>query len=85
VDRYLSEMEIPIQMHPGSQPDVFTLSFHRPLSTYFKLLGDNGLVVNILEEWTSHRKNLPGRNQKAENLSREEIPMFLCLGAVKCN
>ena len=83
VDHYMTPIEIPIQMHPGSKPDVLTWTYHRPLTDYFKTLTRNGFLVNIFEEWVSHRQNNPGKNQKAENISRLEIPMFLCLGAIK--
>jgi len=83
VDKYMSEMKIPIQMHPGDAPDVYTWTFHRPLSEYFDLLGSTGFTVNKLEEWVSRRKSLPGSKAKAENVSREEIPLFLAVGAIK--
>ena len=83
IDRYMSEMKIPIQMHPGSRPDVYTWTFHRPLSSYFGALTANGLFVNKLEEWVSGRESLPGKKARAENLSRKEIPLFLAISAVK--
>jgi hypothetical protein len=36
-----------------------------------------------MEEWVSQRKSLPGKTSKMENMSREEIPMFLSILAVK--
>lgn len=83
VDRYMSSMKIPIKMHPGYNPDLVTWTFHRPLSEYFENLNKNNFTVASLEEWTSHRKNQPGKNQEAENRSREEIPLFLAVLAVK--
>jgi ubiquinone/menaquinone biosynthesis C-methylase UbiE len=32
VDHYLSPLKIPIYTHPGSSPDLYTWTFHRPLS-----------------------------------------------------
>ncbi|MFH1386418.1 MAG: class I SAM-dependent methyltransferase [bacterium] len=83
VDSYLSEQKIPIQMHPGHNPDVYTWTFHRPLVKYFNTLNNAGLAVTKLEEWVSHRTSKPGANQRAENRSRSEIPMFIAIGAVK--
>lgn len=83
VDRYMTEMKIPIQMHPGEAPDVYTWTFHRPLSAYFEQLTSSGFVVTKLEEWVSRRKSLPGAKARAENISREEIPLFLAIRAIK--
>jgi ubiquinone/menaquinone biosynthesis C-methylase UbiE len=81
IDSYISEMKIPIQMHPGYNPNIHTWTFHRPISAYVKLLAENGFAVNQLEEWTSHRKSLVGAKQRAEDRARDEIPIFLALGA----
>lgn len=83
VDRYLSEMKLPIQMHPGSDPSAVTWSFHRPLQLYFKLFAKNALAVVRLEEWTSHTKTPHGPRAEAENRARVEFPMFMCLELIK--
>jgi ubiquinone/menaquinone biosynthesis C-methylase UbiE len=83
VDRYMTPLKIPIQMHPGSAPNIHTWTFHRPLTEYFGALNKYGFVVNKLEEWVSQRKSRPGKIARAENMSREEIPMFLAIEAVK--
>jgi len=83
IDSYMSEMKIPIKMHPGYNPGVQTWTFHRPLAVYFKTLAENGLTVNQLEEWISHRKSLPGSTKRTEDRSRNEIPLFLALQASK--
>ncbi|MBI5399552.1 class I SAM-dependent methyltransferase [Candidatus Saganbacteria bacterium] len=83
IDSYISEMKIPIQMHPGAAPDVHTWSFHRPLEKYFGEFHKNRLLVSQLEEWTSHRQSLPGSVARRENRARQEIPLFLALAAVK--
>jgi hypothetical protein len=83
IDSYMSEMKIPIKMHPGSDPNVQTWTFHRPLEVYFKALTENGLVVDRLEEWTSHRSSLPGTTKKMEDRSRNEIPLFLAFRTFK--
>lgn len=83
IDRYMTELKIPIQMHPGAAPNVHTWTFHRPLSAYFDKLNSYGFNINKLEEWVSQRKSKPGAKAKAENASREEIPLFLAISAVK--
>lgn len=61
VDRYLSELKVPIDMHPGQKSGGGqTLSFHRPLQSYFKALGKAGFGVVGMEEWNSHKKSEPG-------------------------
>ena len=48
VDSYLSQSKVKIQMHPGANPSDYTISFHRPLQFYFKLLGKNRFCVSRL-------------------------------------
>ncbi len=79
VDRYLSELKVPIAMHPGKTSTTYTTSFHRPLQSYFKALGKAGLAVIGMEEWNSHKKSEPGPRAAAEDIARKEIPLFLCL------
>ena len=83
IDRYMTEMKIPIQMHPGASPNIHTWTFHRPLSVYFDQLNSHGFAVNKIEEWVSQRKSKPGAKARAENMAREEIPLFLAISAVK--
>lgn len=79
VDRYLSELKVPIDMHPGQRSGGGqTLSFHRPLQSYFKALGKAGFGVVGMEEWNSHKKSEPGPRAVAEDRARKEIPLFLC-------
>ncbi len=79
VDRYLSEMKVPIAMHPGKASGPVTTSFHRPLQSYMKALGKAGFSVTGMEEWNSHKKSEPGPRGAAEDRARKEIPLFLCL------
>lgn len=83
LDAYLSESKEPIRMHPGDNPGEKTLSFHRPLQFYFKVLNKNGLLVSKLEEWTSHKLSEPGPKKEAEDRARHEFPLFLFLEATK--
>lgn len=81
VDLYMSEHEIPIQAHPGSAPGVKTLSYHRPLQSSIAALTKAGFVIDGLEEWVSHRESDSGPRARAENRSRNEIPMFMAIRA----
>ncbi|MDO8581843.1 MAG: class I SAM-dependent methyltransferase [bacterium] len=81
IDEYLSESRTNIQMHPGENPTATTVSFHRPLQWYVKLLAKHGFAVTRLEEWISNKKSQKGPRQKAEDTARKEIPLFLFLEA----
>ena len=83
IDRYQSELKIPIQTHPGSAPSEITWTFHRSLQDYVRALVESGFVVDALEEWISPRESQPGPRARAENLAREEFPMFLAIRAVR--
>lgn len=87
IDAYLSETEEAIDMHPGKTAEgaapTKTVSFHRPLQWYFKLLGKHGFAVDRLEEWISDRKSDSGPRAGAENRARHEFPLFMYLRAKK--
>jgi ubiquinone/menaquinone biosynthesis C-methylase UbiE len=84
VDAYISESKVKIDMTPGSKDDKkFTVSFHRPLQVYVKALSKHGLAITGLQEWVSHRKSEKGPRQKAEDISRKEIPLFLAFETTK--
>jgi ubiquinone/menaquinone biosynthesis C-methylase UbiE len=82
IDRYMTPMSIPIQSQPskGAQ-SAQTISFHRPISEYVRLLKEAGFVVTALEEWCSDKKSVGG-NSRMENRAREEFPLFLTLCAM---
>ena len=82
-DSYLSESAHEIRMHPGSAPDVVTMSYHRPLQLYMKELAKHGFVLAGLEEWISHRMSEKGPRAAAEDRARKEFPLFLMLNARK--
>ncbi len=83
IDEYMTESKIKIDMTPGNKTDKkWTVSFHRPLQFYFKLLNKSGLNVSRLEEWISHKESGAGGRKKAEDKSRKEIPMFMAIEAV---
>ncbi len=83
IDEYLTESKAKIEMHPGKGSGKSSLSFHRPLQSYFKQLSKHGFLVRRLEEWISNKKSQPGLRAKAENKARHEIPLFLCIEGVK--
>ena len=83
LDRYLSESSYAIQMHPGSDPGVTTLSYHRPLQLYIKEFAKHGFALTSLEEWISHRVSEKGPRAEAEDRARKEFPLFLMLKTQK--
>jgi ubiquinone/menaquinone biosynthesis C-methylase UbiE len=86
VEKYLSESMLNMDMNPGEKMQKnkkYTVSFHRPLQSYFKNFNISGFQVSKLEEWISNRKSQNGPRQKAEDVARKEIPMFMCIEAVK--
>ena len=83
VEGYLSSTKNTIVMHPGLKDSEETLSYHRSLQDFFKSLNKSGFAVSRLEEWISHKKSEAGPRQKAEDLARKEIPLFLMLEAKK--
>jgi ubiquinone/menaquinone biosynthesis C-methylase UbiE len=83
IDRYMSSMTIPIQMHPGkggSSPQ--TVSFHHPLSAYSSWLKEAGFTIDLIDEWCSNKVS-EGKAAKMENRSRAEIPLFMAILASK--
>lgn len=80
LDKYMSESKSEILMHPGqAENSEKTVSFHRPLQHYFKLIANAGLAVTRLEEWISHKSSETGPRKIAEDQARHEFPLFLCL------
>ena len=83
VEGYLSRTTNSIVMNPGIKNSKETISYHRSLQDFFKALSKHNLVVTRLEEWISHKKSQTGPRQKAEDLARKEIPLFMMLEATK--
>ena len=83
IDRYMSPMNIPIQVHPSKgEKSVDTLSFHFPLSDYCRFLNEAGFTIDLIDEWCSDKVS-EGGAAKMENRSREEIPLFMAILARK--
>ncbi|MES2199926.1 MAG: class I SAM-dependent methyltransferase [Chlamydiota bacterium] len=83
VDRYYRSMLIPIQLHPsqGAQ-SATTPSFHHPLSCWTLWLHEAGFAIEWIEEWCSDKVST-GKHARREDVSREEIPLFLTITAFK--
>ena len=75
-------MEIPIRMNPSDPQSQQTMSYHRPISDYSKMLYDSGFLIEKIEEWTSDKESV-GRAGRMENRARAEIPLFMAIKAVK--
>jgi ubiquinone/menaquinone biosynthesis C-methylase UbiE len=86
-DRYLLPRKTPIVTHPGRTAGKgageYTWSFHKPIESYVKSLRNAGMLVDAIEEWAGHKKSTSGPRAAAENVAREEIPMFMAIRAVK--
>lgn len=83
VNRYLSSLKIPIDIHPGekeNQSKNLTWSFHHSLQDYSQMLHQAGFVIEKIEEWASDKESV-GRVAKMENRARNEIPLFMAIQA----
>jgi len=82
IDKYMSPMEIPINMNPSDRNSPITMSYHYPITDYSKMLKEAGFVIEEIEEWTSDKES-EGRAGRMENRSRAEIPLFMAIVAKK--
>lgn len=83
VDRYLTPLPVPMKALPGKDTQATTRSFHRPLQAYINGLAEHGLWTDRLEELPGHKLATGTTSIRAENLARQEIPLFLGLRARK--
>lgn len=85
IDSYMTESKAKIEMHPSMRfrASPHTITFHRPLQYYFKILGNAGFAVSRLEEWISSKRSEPGQRAAAENRARKEFPLFLFMEIIK--
>jgi ubiquinone/menaquinone biosynthesis C-methylase UbiE len=86
IDSYMSDQTIKIDMSPSqsdSNKKKYTISFHRPLQSYFKSLNKSGFCTTRLEEWISHKVSQKGPRSAEEDRVRKEIPLFMCIEATK--
>lgn len=84
VEKYLSEIAIPIELSPfkansKEHKPITTVTFHRSLQWYMKAFRNAGFAITTIEEWNSHKKSQPGPRQHAEDAARKEIPMFMAI------
>lgn len=79
VNSYMTEHKIPIDMNPGKAAKQHTLSFHRPLQNYIKVMAKYGLYTTRLEEWISHKLAQQGPHFNLSEEMRKEIPLFMCI------
>lgn len=82
IDKYMSQMSIPINTNPSDRNSAVTWSYHFPISDYSHMLKDSGLLIESIEEWTSDKES-EGRSAKMENRSRSEFPLFMAIVARK--
>lgn len=82
VNKYMSYMEIPINMNPSDRNSELTWSYHYPISEITKMLTTNDLLISGIEEWTSDKQSV-GTASKMENAARNEFPLFMALVAIK--
>ncbi len=86
IEKYLSEIMTKIEMNPGEKNiklKTYTYSFHRSLQDYFAAMDKEHFLVRRLEEWVSNKESEKGPRKNAEDTSRKEIPMFMCIEAIK--
>jgi ubiquinone/menaquinone biosynthesis C-methylase UbiE len=80
IEGYMRPKVVGITAHPGKTDSVETVSYHYPLSAYVENMADNGLGIEVMEEWVSNKKSEGGRARE-EDVAREEFPLFMCLVA----
>ena len=87
VDKYMTARTQDIVMNPGQVSSgvkaITTQTHHRPMGAYINAMCASGMMVDVVEEWSSKRTSQPGPRAKAENTAREEIPMFMAIRAIK--
>jgi ubiquinone/menaquinone biosynthesis C-methylase UbiE len=84
INRYMSDLKIPINMNPGDRNSKFTWSYHYPLTRIVKMITKHGLFIEDIDELVSNKQS-EGKNSKMENLARNEFPLFMTILAVKNN
>ncbi len=79
IDRYMSNMEIPIAMQPskGSKTET-TYSYHNPLTFFSELFSKHHLMIKELKELCSNKKS-EGGSKKMEDRARDEFPLFIVM------
>ncbi|MDP3057980.1 MAG: class I SAM-dependent methyltransferase [bacterium] len=87
INQYLTSKKVDIETHPGQkargEESPIVHHFHRPLQAYINTLGNAGMYIDHLEEWTSHKTDQEGPKKAAMDRSRKEIPLFMAIRARK--
>ncbi len=86
VYKYKNQHAIKIDMNPGnknSKTKVYTTTFHRPFEEYLNTFTKAGLTFSFMKEICSNKVSQIGLRKNAEDLARNEIPMFLFLEFIK--
>lgn len=78
IDRYLTPLDVPMKTHGNRS----TWSHHRPLQDYVSAMAGAGLAIDAMRE-VAVEDVLGAQLTKPERAARREIPLFLCLRAVK--
>jgi len=79
VDRYLTPLMPPMKRYGDRGA---TRSYHRPLEMYVNGLSEQGLLIEQIREIPTFVRQGKGQRTHAEQLSDEEIPLFLGIRAV---
>lgn len=82
INKYMSNMEIPINMNPSDKNSELTWSYHFPISVISNMLTTNGMLIKSIEEWTSDKQSV-GTASKMENAARNEFPLFMAILAIQ--
>lgn len=82
INKYMSNMEIPINMNPSDRNSELTWSYHYPISKITDMLNSRGLLISKIEEWNSDKTSV-GSASKMENAARSEFPLFMAILAKK--
>ena len=81
IDRYLTSLDVPMKEYGHGRGA--TRSYHRPLAAYINGLGQNGLLVDRIDEIPASEAIAGLARSRAERAAHAEIPLFLGLRAVK--
>lgn len=81
IDRYLTPLPVPLKSY-GERGGV-SRSYHRPLQEYINGLGAVGFAVDRMTEIPTYKSAPSGPRANAVNIANQEIPLFVCLRALK--
>lgn len=79
VDKYLTNYKTIVEMNPSKANSSKTITYHRSMQEYIKIMKNNNLALINLEEWISHIDQDQGNRTVALEKAKKEIPMFMYL------